>query len=108
MAQQGIAREAMVEHCMKSFYFIDPLAGEDALAIEVLIRIRDSARVDVETMLSRVDGRQPRAGRRLHRDPDARLQDAITFRDNASVGIDHRLTQRMRNRPDQLCRGAAR
>ncbi len=39
VTQQGIAREAAVEHGMKSGNLIDALAGKHAFAVEVLVGV---------------------------------------------------------------------
>ena len=58
MTKQGVARKTSVENGIEDRDFIDTFAGETALAEQVLIGIGNSARVDVESALARVDGRQ--------------------------------------------------
>ena len=65
VAQQGIAREALVQHRVQRGNFVDAFAGEDAFAVEILVGVGDGAAVDVEAGLAGVDGCQPRARRRL-------------------------------------------
>ena len=58
MAKQGVARKTSVENGIEDRDFIDTFAGEAALAKQVLIGIGNSARIDVESALARVDSRQ--------------------------------------------------
>ena len=56
--QQCISRETALQHLVQDADFIDALAGEDPFPEEVLVDIRDSARVDVVAGLSRINGGQ--------------------------------------------------
>ena len=59
-------------------------------------------------LLAGEDGGQARARRGLDADADARLQDAVALGDDAQLGIDDGLVERMRDGADQACGGAAR
>ena len=111
VAEQRIAREAMLQHPLQGFDFVDAFAGEDAFAVEVLIHVGDGARVNVESGLAGVHARQPRQRRTLHADADARLQDPVSR--NHDVAVRNRRSPGSTDGPslppaDALCRAATR
>ena len=59
MTEQSVAREATVEHLLHGIDFIDSFSRENAFAIQILIHIRDRARVDIEPGLSGINICQP-------------------------------------------------
>ena len=77
MAEQGIAREAPVQHAVHRVHFIDTLAGEDAFAVKILVHVGNGARVDIEASLARIEAGQPGTRRALHAHAHARLQNAV-------------------------------
>jgi hypothetical protein len=106
--EQGVAWEAAVEHRVEGRDFVDALAGEDALAVEVLVDVGDGACVDIEACFAGEEGGQARARGGLHADADPRLQDAVAMRDDATLGVDDGAVERMRHGADHRCGGAAR
>jgi hypothetical protein len=70
VAEQRILRHPVAERAAEGVHVVDALADVDALAEEVLIRLRDRARVDVDAGLARelaAEERAPGASRRyLH------------------------------------------
>ena len=95
MAEQGIVRESLVQDRVQDGNFIDTFTSEDAFAIEVLIGVRCGPAVDIEAGLARVNGCQAGARCRANAHADARLQDAVAFHNDAHLGIDDGLVQRM-------------
>src|SRR5579875_420530 len=91
----------MIEHRMKCRHFIEALSGEYAFPEEVLICVRDCARVDIESRLPGVDSGQTRTGSRANRDADAGLKNAIAFCHDTAPRINDRLIQRMSHRANQ-------
>ena len=111
VAEQRIAREAMLQHPAQGFDFVNALAGEDAFALQVLVNVGGGARVDVEAGLAGVDVGQPRLRRALHADADARLQNAVAGDDDV-VARDRRwpgsADAPSRRPADAPCRAAVR
>ncbi len=108
VTEQGVTRKPMIQHRVERGDFINAFSREDALAVEVLVGIRDCAAVDIESTLSGIDGSQARTRRRAYADADARLQDAIPFDYDAQLGIDDGLIERMSNSAHHARRGATR
>ena len=107
MAQQRISREASVQNTDHRVDFVDSLPGKRSLAIKILIHIGDRPRIRVEPGFSCKDGGQPRLGRALHTDVDARLHDPISRYHEILLGIDNRLIERMSQRSDHPVSRAA-
>ena len=101
MREQGVAWEAPLQHLVQNADVVDSLARKDAFAKEILVHVRDRTRIDVEAGLAGVDGRQPGSRGRGDADADARLQDAVTGRDDPSLRTDDGTVERMRHRADQ-------
>ena len=102
MTEQGIAREAPVEHAMHRIHFIDAFAGEDAFSVQVLIHVGNGARINIETGFSRIQAGQAGTGGALHAHSHPRLQNAVAGHHDVlfRIGIDDRLVQGMRHRAD--------
>ena len=100
VAEQGIAREAAVENGVQDGDFIDALAGEDALSVEVLVSVGDGQGVDVKTALAGVKIGQARTCCRADADADTRLKNAVALNHNAQVRIDDGLVEGMSDGAD--------
>ncbi len=108
MAEQGIARKAVLEYAAQGLDFVDSLAGEYAFALQVLVDVGGRTRVDVESGLAGIDTGQARLRGALHADADPRLQNAVSRNYDVVVRIDDGLVQRMSHRAHQPMRRAAR
>ena len=112
--QERVLGHAPVERRAERVDVDQPLAGEDALAEQVLVGVRDRGRVGVDAGVARVEPREERAGGALEGDADARLQDAVALGDAALGGIEAGAVQRVdrdarsgcaRRRAAGACRG---
>src|SRR5271154_639228 len=93
---------------MQNAYLVDALSREDAFAKEVLIDVRDSARVDIEASLTGVERCKAGARCRRNADPNTRLKNAVACCDNTEPRIDDGVVQRMGDRANHARSSTAR
>src|SRR6185369_4447116 len=93
---------------MHRIHFVNSFSCKAAFAIQILIRIRNGASVNIKTSFTCVDGSQSRACRTLHADSHSRLKNAISGNYDIFLRINHRLIQRMGHGPNHSLRGIAR
>ena len=103
VAQQRVLRHASGQSGFESLYVVQTLAGEQALAEYILIKIRDCGGIGVEAAAAGDDRAIQRtlfAGGQQRR--DARLQYAIAAHDPTQSRIEHRAIERMRGNSDEI------
>ena len=88
--QQRVLRHRVLERRRERVDVVEPLAGEDAFAEQVLVGVGDRGRVRVDAGVARVEPREQRAGGARERDADARLQDAVALGDATDRRIERR------------------
>src|ERR1700733_3122231 len=108
VAEQCVAREALIKNLMDRVDLVNSLPGKAAFAIQILVGIGDSSSVNVEPGLAGIDGSETRTNSAEDAHADARLQDAVASDDDILVRIDDRLIQRMRERSHHAVRRSAR
>src|SRR5436305_2097659 len=102
-----VAGETAIEHAVKRVHLIDTLAGENALAVEVLVDVGYRTSVDVEAGLAGIDVGQTRTAGALHAYANTRLENAIAGGNNVSDRIDDGAIQGMRHGADHALGGTA-
>jgi 3',5'-cyclic AMP phosphodiesterase CpdA len=108
MAQDPVVRKAPAQRLLEGVDVVDALADERALAEQVLVDIRDGARVGIDARLAAEQLRIARAIRPRQAGGHARLQDAVTGHHPAFCRVVAGAVQRMRHGADQLPRRIAR
>ena len=81
--QQRVLGHAAVERRRERVDVVQALAGEDALAEQVLVDVGDGRGVRIDAGVAGVDPGEERSGRARHRHADARLEDAVAGGDAA-------------------------
>ena len=106
--EQRVLGHAAFERRHERVDVVEALAGEDALAEQILVDVRHRGRVRIDAGVAGIGAREQRSGGAGHRHADARLQDAVAVGDAPQLRIDDRPVERMRDDADQLARGIAR
>jgi len=106
--EQRVLGHAAFEGCGEGVHVIQALAGEDALAEEVLVHVRHRRGVRVHARVTGVGARKERSGCAGHGHAHPRLQDAVATGHAAKPAIEPRLIQRMGNDADEFPGGIAR
>ncbi|MBK7332823.1 MAG: hypothetical protein IPI87_10830 [Betaproteobacteria bacterium] len=121
VAQDPVLRKAAAERALERVDVVDPLSDEGALAEDVLVDVRDGARVRIDAGVAGMQARVPRAAGPGQARAHAGLQDCVPFGHAlASVcpgcsrpgkpplppcgGAEARAVQRMRHRSNHLPR----
>ena len=108
--QDGVFRQPAFQRALEGIDVIDALAGEAALAREVLVKVRDSEDVRVKSPVGREDALEDRGlGPRRQRRRDARLHDAVAADHNAVLAVDgavHGMLHLAHQRADRVARQA--
>ena len=100
VAEERVAREALVEHRHEARPLRRFPCREDAFAVEILVDVGDCAGVYIEAGLAGVDARRAASETPSDADSDARLENSVAFGDDAEIGIDDGAVERMRHRAD--------
>ena len=82
--EERVLGDAALQRGRERVDVVEPFPREDALAEEVLVRVRDRRRVRVDAGVAREDAREARRRGARRRDRDARLEDAVTRRSRAA------------------------
>ena len=106
--EQRVLGHPPLERRAEGVDVVEPLAGEDPLAEEVLIGVRHRRGVGVDAGVAGVETRKERTGGARHGHADPRLQDAVAFGHAAEGGVDARPVQGMRDDADEGARRLAR
>ena len=106
--EQRVLGHPPLERRAEGVDVIEPLAGEDPLAEEILIGVRHRRGVGVDAGMAGVETRKERTGGARHGHADPRLQDAVAFGHAAEVRVDARPVQGMRDDADEGARRLAR
>ncbi len=107
VAEKGVVREAVVEQCSEQVDLEDPLAGERALAEDVLVCVGHRARVGVDAGDPRVHAGETAAARALERHAHPRLHEPVARAHARLAGREARAVERVRDRGDQLASAVA-
>ena len=86
--QQRVLRNAVLERRRERVHVVQALAGEDALAEQILIRVGHRRGVRIHARVPRVQPREQRARRARERDAHPRLQNAVAFGDPARPRVE--------------------
>ncbi len=89
-------------------HVVDALADERPFAEQILVDVRNDARVGVDARVAREQAHEPGSAGARQADADARLQDAVAVDDAAAGRIEHRPIERVGHRPDHFARRIAR
>ena len=108
MAEDSILGKAGIERPLEGVDVVDALADERALAEQVLVDVRDGARVRVDPGLAPEELRVARTLCSGQARAHARLQDAVAAGDTTLGFVVARTIERVRHRPDELPRGFPR
>src|SRR5579862_6999545 len=92
---------------MEGVDIVNSLADEAAFAEEILVRVGDSARVDIEGRVRREDGRETRLAGRLQVHAGLGLQNGITALQLFAGAVEDGAIQGMGQGADQLSRRIA-
>ena len=106
--EERVVGDAPVERRREGVDVVEPLAGEAALAEEVLVGVRDGGGVRVDAGVPGEDAREARARGARGRDADARLQDPVALGDAAAARVEAGPVERVRDDADELLRAVAR
>ena len=103
--EQRVLGHAPLEGGDEGVHVVEPLAGEDPLGEEVLVRVGDRGRVGVDAGVPGVEPREERAGGARHGHAHPGLEDPVALGDAAETRVEVGLVQRMGGDADQLLRG---
>src|SRR5688572_7522298 len=106
--EQHVRWKSAVRRALEGVDVVNPLAGETAFAVKILVHIRDCSRIRIDAGVTRVNGGEPRAMRARQRHANSRLQNSVAARHAAGARIDLCMIERMRNRTYQKSRAAWR
>ena len=90
VGEQRVLRDRAFERRGEGVDVVEPLAGEDAFAEEILIGVGDRRRVGIDAGVPGIEPREQRTGGAHERDADARLQDAVALGDAAGLRVERR------------------
>ena len=88
--EQRVLGDAPADRRLEGVDVVQPLAGEDARAEQVLVGVRDRRRVGIDAGVPGVHPREERPGGAREVDAHPRLEDAVALRHPAQGGVDHR------------------
>jgi hypothetical protein len=108
VAEQRVLRHTAAQGAVERGGFVDALADVDAVAEEVLVDVRDAARVKVEAGVARENPRQRRGARAARLHLDARLEHGVSGRDASAPLVELGMVQWVRQRRRQPSSGVAR
>src|SRR5229473_4940914 len=108
VAKKCVLRETAVQNAVDDLNFVNPFSREDSLAVEVLVNIGDSPRVNIESGLSGIDVREARARSALYAHPYTGLKNAVARDHDVLLRINDGLVQWMRQGANQALGRAAR
>jgi hypothetical protein len=106
--EQRVLGHPAGERRAESVDVVEPLAGEDPLAEQILVGVGDRGGVGVDSGVPGVEAREKRARRARQGDAHPRLEDAEALGDPAQLRIEVRPVQRMRDDAHQGPRRVAR
>ena len=86
--QERVLGHAPLERGHERVHVVEPLAGEDPLAEEVLVGVGDRGRVGVDAGVPGVEPREERARGARHGHAHARLQDPVALGDAAEPRVE--------------------
>ncbi len=95
VAEHGALRHRVSQAGLEGGHVVEALAGIDALAEEILIRVGDGECVDVQPAVPREYPGEQVPGRSDRVDLHTRLDNGVARRDRARRAIDHRLVERV-------------
>ncbi len=108
VAEDAILRQAALERMLERFDVIDALAHERAFVEQVLVDIRDHARVRIDAGLAAEHPGKPRGAARAQAGADAGLQDAVALHHALQRRIEARAVERVRQGGDEGACGIPR
>ena len=108
VGQQRVVGHAVAQRRHERVDVVEPLAREDALGEQILVRVRHGRRVGIDAGVTRIEPGEQRTRRARECDADARLQNAVAIDHQTGLRIDQWAVQRMRGDADQRARGIAR
>jgi len=107
VAEDGVFREAALHGTPEGIHIVNALADEGALLEQILIDVGNRPCVGIDARFAGKQPHKPRPPGAWQAHPDARLQDAVAFRDDAAGGIKHGAVERMGHGSDQFPGGIA-
>jgi hypothetical protein len=108
VGEQRVVGHAVAQRRHERVDVVEPLAGEDALGEQILVRVGHGGRIRIDAGVAGIEAREQRTRRTRERDADARLEDAVAVDHQTGLRIDQRAVQRVRGDADQRARGVAR
>ena len=105
--EESVLRHAPLEGGDEGVHVVEPLAGEDPLGEEVLVRVGDRGRVGVDAGVTGVQAREERAGGARHGHAHPGLEDPVALGDPPETRVEVGLVERVGGDADQLLRGVA-
>ena len=105
--QQRVFGHAVFKRRDERIHVVEPLAREDALAEQVLVRVRHRGGIRIHACMAGVDAGEERSRRTCYRHAHPGLQDAVALGDPPEAGIEVRTIQGMGDDADELPRRVA-
>ena len=102
VAEYAILGKAPAQGLLECIDIVDALADEGSFAKDILVNIRDRARVRIDPGVTTIQPRIERAVGARQTDRHTRLQDAIAGGDPTLPAVVAGAVQRVRHRPDEL------
>ncbi len=87
VAEQRVLRESPVRRFLERVDIVDPLPGEAALSVQILVHIGHRGRVRIDTRVAGVDRREEGLVRARERNSHARLDNSVTLGDPSDALI---------------------
>ena len=106
--EHGVLGHPSLEGGHEGVHIVEALAGEDSLAEEVLIGVRDRGRVGIDAGVAGVHPGEERPGRAGQGHAHPRLEDAVALGHPPEVRVEVRAIEGMRDDADELAGGVAR
>ena len=101
VAQQGVHGKASMGRALEHRDLVDPFPRKRALGEQILVHIRDSSRVRIDTRMTGEDCRVRRSVRARERHAHARLENAVALHHASGAFVEHGTVQRMRHCADE-------
>lgn len=101
MAEDAVLGQTTLERMLEGFDVIDTLAHERSFVEQVLIHIRDHARVRIDARFASEHPGKPRGASRAQTGADAGLQDAVALHHALQGRIEARAVERVRQGGDE-------
>ena len=108
VAENCIFRKATLHGTLEGIHVVDSFSDEGAFLENILVHVGDLPGVWINASVAGEKPDEPGSSGARQTDPDAWLQNAVTFFDNPVRCIEHRPVQRMGHRPDELPGGVTR